>query len=64
MKKELKQTEKDIKLVNNECSVLPRGRNFGHKTQKGQTNCMGFNSGFTPFYITKAGGEPQVKLRV
>jgi hypothetical protein len=64
MKKEPKQTEKDIKLVNNKCSVLPRGQNFGRKTQKGQTNCMGFNSGFTPFYITNAGGEPLVKVGV
>jgi hypothetical protein len=64
MKKEPKQTKKDIKLVNNECSVLPRGRNLGRKTQKGQKNCMGFNSGSPPFYITNAGGEPRVKLGV
>jgi hypothetical protein len=44
--------------------VLPRGRNFGRKTQKGQKIVWGLTRGSPPFYLTNAGGEPRVKLGV
>jgi hypothetical protein len=47
------------------CSVLPRGQNFGRKTQKGPNKIVwGLTRGSPPFYITNAGGEPRVKLGI